>query len=169
MTVVFLAFLVPQTHSDMLAVQTSWRQAGALYPFMFHAQAVAASGLLMVVWQNENMAASILKDRLEHQSYALRAMHDVLTGKETTLISDVLIKAILALGYFSGEPVRGKIVWIHPSSPMATAQVSFFRSHVSLLRVRAHVSTPSSYFILPAPSCIYFSDETSEHPCHGRP
>ena len=76
MTIDFPAFLVPRSKPDMLAVQMSWRQVGAHYPFMFHAQAVAASGLLMVVQQNQRLAASILKYRLVHQSLALKAMHE---------------------------------------------------------------------------------------------
>jgi hypothetical protein len=106
-------------------------QHGIQHPFLFHAQAVTAAGIVVAETQDDKVRSAAIVARAQQQILSIQGIADEI-NKLTGAASDALILAILHLGYAAGE-VTVNNVQLHPTSPLATAQSLHIYGTVELL------------------------------------
>ena len=156
----------PDRHHEVGPMVATCLQYGIQNPFLFHAQAVTAAGIIIAECQDA---------RIRHASAVIRAQQQVLSirgisqeiAKLTGIASDALILAILHLGYAAGE-VNANNVHLHPTSPLASAQslhiygtVELMPQHVKALRIL--VKQKGGIETIKLPGLRYFLEQSVCH------
>jgi hypothetical protein len=113
---------------------------GIQHPFLFHAQAVTAAGIVVAESHDPKIRHAAAVARVQQQVLSIQGISEEI-NKLTGVASDALILAILHLGYAAGEVIANN-VQLHPTSPLATAQslhiygtVELMPQHVKALQI----------------------------------